>query len=216
MSQVSQKSQHIPRATIERLSVYLEILANLKAEGTEVISSEQMAAASKSNASQIRKDLAYFGEFGVRGVGYYVKDLMQSITSSLGIDREWRAVLVGIGNMGRALLNHKAIPARGYRIVGAFDSDPNKIGTRINNFEIYDIARLPDMVHELNAEIGVIATPPDKAQTAAEYMLQAGLHGILNFASMRLTVPADVYVEYVDFLHHLYALSFKISLAKIR
>lgn len=216
MSQVSQKSQHIPRATIERLSVYLEILAHLKAEGTEVVSSEQIAVASKSNASQIRKDLAYFGEFGVRGVGYYVKDLMQSITSSLGIDREWRAVLVGIGNMGRALLNHKAITARGYRIVGAFDSDPAKIGTYIDHIEICDIARLPDMVHELNAEIGIIATPPDKAQAAAEYVVKAGLQGILNFASIRLTVPTGVYVEYVDFLHHLYALSFKISLDKIR
>lgn len=216
MSQVSQKSQHIPRATIERLSVYLEILANLKAEGTEVVSSEQIAMVSKSNASQIRKDLAYFGEFGVRGVGYYVKDLMQSITSSLGIDREWRAVLVGIGNMGRALLNHKAIPARGYRIVGAFDSDPAKIGLRIGSIEIRDIATLTDITPELQAEIGIIATPPDKAQTAAEYLIKAGLHGILNFASIRLTVPDDVYVEYVDFLHHLYALSFKISLAKVR
>ena len=124
------KSEHIPRATIQRLAVYVQVLENLLREGVEVISSEPLAKACNVNASQIRKDLAYFGEFGVRGVGYYVKSLIASITSALGVNREWRTVLVGVGNLGRALLNHKEFKLRGFHIVGAFDCDPFKIGER--------------------------------------------------------------------------------------
>ncbi len=208
------KSEHIPRATIQRLAVYMQVLENLQREGIEVVSSEPLAKACNVNASQIRKDLAYFGEFGVRGVGYHVKRLIVSITSALGANREWRTVLVGVGNLGRALLNHKEFHLRGFNIVGAFDCDPFKIGEEISGLEVFCTRRLKERVGEEGVEIGIITTPPERAQRAANYLVDAGIKGILNYAPARITVPDDVFVEYVDFFHHLYALSFNITFAR--
>ncbi len=208
------KSEHIPRATIQRLAVYMQVLENLQREGIEVISSEPLAKACNVNASQIRKDLAYFGEFGVRGVGYNVKRLILSITSALGANREWRTVLIGVGNLGRALLNHKEFQLRGFNIVGAFDCDPFKIGEEISGLEVFCTRRLKERVGEEGVEIGIITTPPERAQRAANYLIDAGIKGILNYAPARITVPDDVFVEYVDFFHHLYALSFNITFAR--
>lgn len=207
------KSEHIPRATIQRLAVYVQVLESLLREGTEVISSEPLAKACNVNASQIRKDLAYFGEFGVRGVGYYVKNLIESITSALGVDREWKTVIVGVGNLGRALLNHKEFRLRGFNIIAAFDCDPFKIGEEINSLEVVCTKRLKEQIDDLQAEIGIITTPPERAQRAANHLVEAGFKGILNFAPARITVPDDVNVEYVDFFHHLYALSFNLTFA---
>lgn len=205
------KSEHIPRATIQRLAVYVQVLESLLREGTEVISSEPLAKACNVNASQIRKDLAYFGEFGVRGVGYYVKNLIESITNALGVNREWNTVLVGVGNLGRALLNHKEFRLRGFNIVGAFDCDPFKIGEEVIGLEVVCTKRLKEQIGDIKAEIGIITTPPERAQRAANYLTEAGIKGILNFAPARITVPDSIYVEYVDFFHHLYALSFNLT-----
>ena len=205
---MSLKSEHIPRATIQRLSVYLQVLENLQRDGTEVISSEPLARACSVNASQIRKDLTYFGEFGVRGVGYNVADLIASIRASLGIDRTWNCVLVGVGNMGRALLSHREFAERRFNIVGAFDCDPFKIGEEISGIEVVCTRRLKERVADLDVQIGVITTPPERAQRAANYLVEAGIKGILNYAPARIFVPEGVYVEYVDFFHHLYALAF--------
>ncbi len=208
---MSLKSEHIPRATIQRLSVYLQVLENLQRDGTEVISSEPLARACSVNASQIRKDLTYFGEFGVRGVGYNVADLIASIRASLGIDRTWNCVLVGVGNMGRALLSHREFAERRFNIVGAFDCDPFKIGEEISGIEVVCTRRLKERVADLDVQIGVITTPPERAQRAANYLVEAGIKGILNYAPARIFVPEGVYVEYVDFFHHLYSLAFNIS-----
>ena len=205
------KSSHIPRATIQRLAVYIQVLENLDQEGVEVISSDPLARACDVNASQVRKDLAYFGEFGVRGVGYYVKNLIASISTALGIDREWKTALVGVGNMGRAILNHTEFRARGFNIVGAFDCDPFKIGETVYGLEVVCTKRLKEKVDELGIEMGIITTPPERAQRAANHLVEAGIRGILNFAPSRIKVPEHVYVEYVDFFHHLYALAFNIT-----
>ena len=157
---------------------------------------------------QIRKDLAYFGEFGVRGVGYFVQDLITSIKQALGVDRTWNAALVGVGNLGRALLRHQDFPKRGFHIVGAFDCDPYKIGEMVEGMEIVCSRQLPAKVKELGLEIGVITTPPERAQRAANYLVGAGIKGIINFAPARIKVPERINVEYVDFFHHLYALAF--------
>lgn len=207
----SLKSSHIPRATIQRLAVYIQVLENLDQEGVEVISSDPLAKACDVNASQVRKDLAYFGEFGVRGVGYYVKTLIASISSALGIDREWKTALVGVGNMGRAILNHSEFRARGFNIVGAFDCDPFKIGEKVYGLEVTCTKRLKEKVDECGIEMGIITTPPERAQRAANHLVEAGVRGILNFAPSRIKVPENVYVEYVDFFHHLYALAFNIT-----
>jgi redox-sensing transcriptional repressor len=208
------KSEHIPRATIQRLAVYVQVLERLPQEGQKVVSSESLAKACGVNPSQIRKDLAYFGEFGVRGVGYYVEDLKNAIRRSLGIDRTWNVALVGIGNLGRSLLRHKEFKRRGFIIVGAFDCDPFKIGEVVADLEVLCTRRLKEKVKELNIEIGMISTPPERAQRAANHMIEAGLKGIVNFAPARIHVPEDIALEYVDFVHYLYSLAFNLSLGK--
>lgn len=205
------KSTHIPRATIQRLAVYIQVLEHLEQDGVEVISSDPLARACDVNASQVRKDLAYFGEFGVRGVGYYVRSLITSLSVALGIDREWKTAIIGVGNLGRAILNHPEFRARGFNIVGAFDCDPFKIGETVYGLEVVCTQRLKELVDERGIEMGIITTPPERAQRAATYLVDAGIRGILNFAPSRIKVPEYVYVEYVDFFHHLYALAFNIS-----
>ena len=206
------KSEHIPRATIQRLALYVQVLESFHREGSEVLSSEVLAKACNVNPSQIRKDLAYFGEFGVRGVGYFVQDLLSSIKQALGVDRVWKCALVGVGNLGRALLRHSDFTRRGFHIVGAFDCDPFKIGEEISGQEVICSRRLKEKVEELGIEMGLITTPPDRAQRAANYLVEAGVRGIVNFAPARIVVPDTVRVEYVDFFHHLYAVAFSLTL----
>ncbi|WP_461209632.1 redox-sensing transcriptional repressor Rex [Desulfocurvus sp. DL9XJH121] len=206
------KSQHIPRATIQRMAVYIQVLESLARDGKDVVSSELLARTCNINPSQIRKDLAYFGEFGVRGVGYYVQDLITSIKQALGVDRVWKTAVVGIGNMGRALLNYREFRLRGFHIVGAFDCDPFKIGEIVSGLEVICSRRLKEKADDLGIEIGIITTPPERAQRAANYLTEAGIKGIINFAPARINVPDDVTVEYVDFFHHLYAVAFNMSL----
>jgi redox-sensing transcriptional repressor len=208
------KSDHIPRATIERLSIYLQVLESMQREGIKVISSGPLAKACNVNASQIRKDLTYFGEFGVRGVGYNVPALIQSISESLGIDQKWNCVLVGVGNLGRALLSHREFSKRGFNIVGAFDCDPFKIGEEFSGFEVICTRRMKERIADLSVRIGIITTPPERAQRAANHLVEAGIKGILNYAPARIFVPEEIHVEYVDFFHHLYALAFNISMRK--
>ncbi len=205
------KIERIPRATIKRLAIYLQALERMQREGVEIISSEPLAQACDVNASQIRKDLTYFGEFGVRGVGYNIKGLIHAINTSLNIDRPWNCVLIGVGNLGRALLNHREFKQRNYNIVGVFDCDPFKIGEEVSGLEVVCTRRLEEQVSQLNAEIGIITTPPERAQRAADQLVEAGIRGILNFAAARIFVPDNVFVEYVDFFYHLYSLSFNIS-----
>lgn len=203
------KTEHIPRATIQRLAVYLQVLEALKTEDVDVVSSERLARACDVNPSQIRKDLAYFGEFGVRGVGYNVPKLIQSIKASLGTNRIWRTALIGVGNLGRSLLRYQGFSKRGFKIVAAFDCDAFKIGETVADLEVMCPRRMKDSVRDMNIEIGIITTPSDRAQRAADYLVEADIRCILNFAAARIQVPDHIYVEYVDFFHHLYALTFK-------
>ena len=202
------KSKHIPRATIQRLAIYVQVLENLARDGVEVVSSNPLAEACGVNGSQVRKDLAYFGEFGVRGVGYRVDALIAAIKNALGVNREWRMALVGAGNLGRAILNHGEFRARGFNIVGVFDCDPFKIGEIMHGLEVRCTDDLPASAAELGIEMGIITTPPERAQRAANHIVEAGVNSILTFAPARIKVPEHVHVEYVDFFHHLYALAF--------
>ena len=205
------KSKHIPRATIRRLATYIQVLESLAQEGVEVISSNPLAEACDVNGSQVRKDLAYFGEFGIRGVGYQVKPLIESIKESLGVDREWRIALVGVGNLGKALLNHTEFRQRCFNIVAIFDCDPFKIGEIVHGLEVHCTKDMRMMVDEMNIEVGMITTPPERAQRAAQHLVDAGITSILNFASSRIKTPEHVQVEYVDFFHQFYTLAFNAS-----
>lgn len=202
------KNRHIPRATIKRLAAYVQALENFARDGIEVVSSVPLAEASGANGSQVRKDLAYFGEFGVRGVGYNVKALIRAITQSLGVDREWKIALVGVGNLGRALLNHADFRSRGFNIVAVFDCDPFKIGEIMHGMEVHCTDNLKDMAGDLGLEMGIITTPAERAQRAANNLFNAGIFSILNFAPARISAPRHAHIEYVDFFHHLYSLAF--------
>ena len=147
-------------------------------------------------------------------MGYHVTSLIAAITSALGVDREWRMALIGVGNLGKAILNHGEFRARGFNIVGIFDCDPFKIGEIVHGLEVHCTKDLKGMVAELNIEIGIITTPPERAQRAAQHLMDAGLISILNFAPARIKVPERVHVEYVDFFHHLYALAFNHTQAR--
>ena len=203
------KSKHIPKAAIQRLATYVQALEALARDGVQVVSSNPLAEACGVNGSQVRKDLAYFGEFGVRGVGYNVQALIKAITNSLGVDREWRMALVGVGNLGKAILNHGDFQARGFNIIGLFDCDPFKIGETMHGMEVRCTEDLGEFAAENGVEIGIVATPPERAQRAAQHIVDAGITAILNFAPAIIKTPDSVNVENVDFFHHLYALAFE-------
>lgn len=198
------KYQKIPEATIRRLSRYARCLEEMDQAGERVVSSAQLANRCMVNAAQVRKDLAYFGEFGIRGVGYYVKDLLKDIKKILGSDKEWRMAVIGIGNLGSALLSYKDFLKQNYKIVAAFDIDPPKVIGRVAEklgkpVEIIHINRLKDVVRERKIEIALITTPPSEAQAVADLLVEAGVRGILNFAPTQIVVPEGFVVKDVFF-----------------
>ena len=210
------KYTKIPEATIRRLSRYSRCLEELDGMGEKVVSSAQLANRCLVNAAQVRKDLAYFGEFGIRGVGYYVKDLLQDIKRILGLNKEWRMAVIGIGNLGSALLSYKDFLKQNYKIVAAFDIDPSKVIGRVSEkvgkpVEILHINRLKEVAKERKIEIGLITTPPSEAQTVANQLVEAEVKGILNFAPVQITVPDGYMVKDVFFTTILDNLAYLLS-----
>ena len=177
----------------------------------EVISSGRLSDICGVNPAQIRKDLAYFGEFGVRGVGYYVKELRYEIRRILGVDRQWRLALVGVGNLGWALLRHVRFVKEGYTFVAAFDKRPKRIGIKIGDVRIAPLEAMNSLIRDKGIDIGVIAVKPKEAQGAADMLVKAGVCGILNFAPTELQCPAHVFVENADFSLKLDALSYGLT-----
>ena len=204
----------IPSIVISRLSVYARNLDLLDQKGVEVVSSGGLANICGVNPAQIRKDLAYFGEFGVRGVGYYVKELLLEIRKILGMDREWRLGLVGVGNLGSALLRHAQYVRQGYVFVAAFDRKPRRIGITIGDVEVTPFEKLDRVVRETGVEIGVIAVKPDWAQMAADRLVKADVLGIMNFAPVQLQCPPHVFVENIDYSLKLDVLTYRLTAAK--
>ncbi|MGQ9508946.1 MAG: redox-sensing transcriptional repressor Rex [Thermodesulfobacteriota bacterium] len=210
------KYQKIPEATIRRLSRYSRCLEEMDQNGEKVVSSAQLASKCMVNPAQVRKDLAYFGEFGVRGVGYYVKDLLSSIKKILGLNKEWRMAVIGIGNLGSALLSYKDFLKQNYKIVAAFDIDPPKVIGRVSEklgkpVEILHIHRIKEVAKERKIEIGLITTPPSEAQSVANLLVEAGIRGILNFAPTQITVPEGYVVKDVFFTNILDNLAYLLS-----
>ena len=202
------KTKHIPRATVKRLATYVQVLEALDRDSVDVVSSNPLAEACGVQGSKVRKDLAYFGEFGIRGVGYNVKSLIRAITSSLGVDHEWPMILIGVGNLGKAMINHISFHSRNFVIKAIFDCDPFKIGETVHGLEVHSTQEIKSVVASLGITIGIITTPPERAQRAAMHLVDAGITSILNFAPARIKVPENVLVEYVDFFKHMYTLAF--------
>jgi redox-sensing transcriptional repressor len=193
------KPLKVPEATIKRLSLYMRVLKTLEKKGVEVCSSAELASICGINAAQIRKDLTYFGEFGIRGVGYYVKELHFDIRRVLGLNEKRNLALVGVGNLGRALVSYRNFSEHGYNFVAAFDNDPAKVGTRLpSGLVVQDIGQMNRLVKELEIDIAIITTPAEYAQSAADAAVAAGVRGILNFAPVQISAPSGVHVKKVD------------------
>jgi redox-sensing transcriptional repressor len=199
------------RASAARLSLYLRCLEGWRRDGRETASSRDLAAALAVGDAQVRKDLAYLGGLGRRGVGYKVDDLAAGIRSALGIDREWPAVLVGAGNLGRALLRYHGFPDRGFRLVALFDADPRKVGQRIDGLEVLPVTDLSRRARTAGAELGIVAVPSEAAQEVGEALVAAGVRGVLNFAPAVLRLPAGVSVVNVDLTIQLEQLAFQVQ-----
>ena len=198
--------------TIARLSIYLRSVERLIELGVETVSSQDLASRFNLNSAQIRKDLAYFGEFGVRGVGYNVRELRQYIVEILGLDRERRLVIVGAGNLGTALCHYSSFSGGNFLVVGILDSDPSRIGDPTPaGLLVEDAGRIGEIVAQRQVEIGVITTTASSAQSVADSMVEAGLNAILNFAPIRVRGEDGVLVKTVDLGVHLEELSFHLT-----
>lgn len=193
------KTTKIPEPTIERLAIYARPLEELLRTRVEVISSEKLAQMCDVNPAQVRKDLAFFGEFGVRGVGYNVHDLLKAIQKILCSDRTWTICIVGMGNLGKALVENENFKKRNYKFVAAFDSRPNMVGRKLPcGLTVKGFAEIEKTVQTLEIEIGIIAARPFEAQQAANLLMDAGVKAILNFAPVHLRTPECCIVKNVD------------------
>jgi redox-sensing transcriptional repressor len=204
--------ESVSEATAARLSVYVRCLATLEGEGLDHISSQELARRFHLNSAQIRKDLATFGEFGIRGVGYAIGALKRHLISILGLDRTRRVAIIGAGRLGSALADYGGFRSGGFRIVALFDNDRARIGSKSRaGVPVHDARRLAEIVALEKIEIGVITVPASAASEVARMCWEAGLKAVLNFAPVRLDPPPDAYLKNVDLKINLETLSFYIA-----
>jgi redox-sensing transcriptional repressor len=206
---VSANGSHgIPEATIARLPVYLRALYALAESGTATVSSEELAMAAGVNSAKLRKDLSHLGSYGTRGVGYDVDYLVYQVSRELGLTQDWPVVIIGVGNLGRALANYGGFASRGFRIAALLDSDPAVVGTVIARLAVQHSDTMEAVVRKHRVSIGVIATPAGSAQCSCDRLVAAGVTSILNFAPVVLSVPDGVDVRKVDLSIELQILAF--------
>lgn len=194
------KYAKVPEATIRRLSTYVHYLELLEEKGEVVVSSASLARTCGVNAAQVRKDLAYFGEFGIRGVGYYIKDLSDNIKTILGLNREWRLAIIGIGNLGVSLLLYKEFFKKNYKIVAAFDINPAEAAGRVSErtgkpAEVLHPDRLKEVARDRRIDIAIITTPASEAQKVADLIAQTTIRGVLNFTPAQIQMPKGFAVK---------------------
>jgi redox-sensing transcriptional repressor len=200
----------VPKAVVSRLSLYLRELQQLIRNGHETTSSSQLGSVLGFTDAQVRKDLAYFGHFGYPGIGYRCDELVAAIRKILGTDQQWGVCIVGVGNLGRALLGYRGFAQQGFRLVAAFDADPSKHGTFIEEIPVYDIKVLPEITVEKQIRLGIIAVPAPAAQSVADRLVDVGITGILNFAPVTLSLPPEVSRVGVDLAIELEQLTFSV------
>ena len=206
------KLNRIPRATVNRLPLYLRALDSLPEDQTTV-SSKELAELIKENSAKVRKDLSFMGTYGVRGVGYNVEHLRFQIRRELGLTRIWPVVIVGAGNLGSALAKYGGFGSSGFTIVGIYDNDPDKVGTTVGNLIVGSMDELDQDAKNYEVEIGIIATPVDSAQQVAEQLAEAGFKSILNFAPRVLRISPDVEIRRVDLSTELQILGYYVQRA---
>jgi redox-sensing transcriptional repressor len=211
MSSIQLKSEKISELTVNRLSIYLRCLNELAAQGVDTVSSQSLAERFNLNSAQIRKDLAYFGEFGVRGVGYFIEDLRRHIRSILGLDMPHKLGVIGAGNLGMALANYGGFSSSNFHIVALFDNAPSKHGLTPKGIPIYPIEKLTEVVRSENIDIVALAVPPSDAQAAVDSVVAAGVRAVLNFAPVHIAGPEGVKVKTVDLTISLESLSYALA-----
>lgn len=205
------KEQTISKATIDRLPLYYRTLRLAQDDGMDIISSDELGRRLELTPEQIRKDLALFGQFGKKGVGYYVNELKFNVGKILGLDNHWNIAIIGIGHLGVALANYQNFIALGFNLVALFDNDPNIIGKTVNHVKVKSIDELQSCARNLKIDIGVIAVPAQFAQQVADKLVKANIKGIWNFAPVKMRVPEDVKIVNEDLSVGLSRLSYYIT-----
>ncbi len=206
------RNEEIPNPAVYRLSFYLRQLESFRRGDRHTISSRQLGEALGYSDAQVRKDLAYFGQFGHPGIGYRVEDLVHQLKKILGTDKISNVLLVGAGNLGRALLAYKGFLQKGFRIVAIFDADAAKVGKKIGDLPVRSDQDIASVAAELQIRMAILAVPVAAAQSVANQLVTVGIKGILNFAPVALNVPGDVVVQSVDLALQLEQLSFRMTL----
>jgi redox-sensing transcriptional repressor len=210
----SGNEHRLSRASVHRFSLYLRHLERLQQEGSQKVSSSQVGEALGINDAQVRKDLAYLGNLGQPGIGYLIHDLTGALRHRLGIDRPWPAVLVGVGNLARALLRYRGFQRQGFTFVALFDTDATKVGHEVDGLPVHAPDRMAEVITATKAELAVIAVPASAAQKVAETLVSAGIRGILNFAPTVLHLPPEVSLVSVDLAVQLEQLAFLVHLSQ--
>ncbi|RJQ84070.1 redox-sensing transcriptional repressor Rex [Amycolatopsis panacis] len=205
------RAKQIPEAAVARLAVYLRVLSGLAEQGATTVSSEELSASAGVNSAKLRKDLSYLGSYGTRGVGYEVRVLVSQIERILGLTRQHRVAVVGIGNLGHALANYGGFPGRGFPVEALFDTDPDLIGIPVGGIPVSHLEEIPRICAERQISVGIIATPPTAAQSVCDRLVTGGVQCVLNFAPVVLRVPAHVEVRKVDLAVELQILSFHVA-----
>ena len=203
--------KRIADSTVRRLSIYLRFLEDFEGRGLATISSDELARLGGTTSAQVRKDLSFFGSFGKRGLGYSVPELATALRDILGLGRKWKVVIIGAGKIGAALAQYRGFRQRGFSIVAAYDTNPDKIGRTLEDIEIRDMGRFEADVDKERPDIAVLATPTDAAQTALDRVHRAGIKAVLNFAPVQLHAPADVTVKTVNMAMELEGLTFALT-----
>jgi redox-sensing transcriptional repressor len=200
----------VPQAVVSRLSLYLRELQHLVRDGHETTSSTQLGKLLGFTDAQVRKDLAYFGQFGYPGIGYRCAELITAIKKILGTNQSWPLAIVGMGNLGRALIGYRGFHQQGFEIVAGFDTDPAKIGTHAEGVEIFHLDDASRVIQEKKIRMAIVAVPAAVAQRVADALVTAGVEGILNFAPVTLAMPKHIHTVGVDLAIELEQLSFNV------
>jgi redox-sensing transcriptional repressor len=205
------KKTDIPDIVIGRLPLYLRALQRMSQEGRQVTSSQELGELLGISAAQIRKDLSQFGEFGKQGTGYNIEYLLEQLRKILNLDRIWDMVIVGAGDVGHALARYQGFRNRGFQVTMIFDNDPDKIGKKIGNFTVLDVAEMVERIREAEVKVAMVATPASHAQEVTDKLVEAGVKAILNYAPIRVTAPPDVQLQYIDPATHLQRMSYYLN-----
>jgi redox-sensing transcriptional repressor len=201
-------AEKIPDIIIGRLPIYLRALQRLAEKGIHNTSSQELGEMIGISAAQIRKDISQFGEFGKQGTGYSVSFLIERLQDILKVNRVWDVIIVGIGDMGHALARYNGFVNRGFHVVMLFDNDPQKIGQKVNNLEIYSMEAMMEKVKQNRIKIAMLTVPVAAAQEVADRLVKAGIKAILNYAPIHLSVPRDVQVQHIDPATHLQRMTY--------